>query len=71
MSEMMVQITKDELRRLIDEVLEEKLIELFGDPDEGLEINETLKKRLLKQKEMTAKGERGRLLSDVAAELGL
>jgi hypothetical protein len=71
MTEMVVQITKDELRRLIDEVLEEKLIQLFGDPDEGLLVNDALKKRLLQQKETTAKGERGKLLDDVIADLGL
>lgn len=71
MTEMVSQMTKEELRRLIDEALEEKLIELFGDPDEGFEINEALKLRLLKQKEAVAKGERGLSLDEVTAELGL
>ncbi len=71
MAEMTIQMTKDELRRLINEALEEKLIELFGDPDEGLEINADLKQRLLRQKEATARGERGKLLSEVVKELGL
>lgn len=71
MAELTIQMTKDELRRLIDEALDEKLIELFGDPDEGLEINADLKQRLLRQKEATSRGERGKLLSEVIKELGL
>lgn len=71
MAELTIQMTKDELRRLIDEALDEKLIELFGDPDEGLEINADLKQRLLRQKEATSRGERGKLLCEVIKELGL
>jgi DNA primase large subunit len=71
MTELTIKITKDELRRLIDEALEEKLVEFFGDPDEGLELRDDLKQRLLRQKEATAKGERGKPLSDVVKELGL
>ncbi len=71
MTELTIKITTDELRRLIDEALEEKLTEFFGDPDEGLELRDDLKQRLLRQKEATAKGERGMPLSEVVKELGL
>lgn len=71
MAELVSQMTKEELRRLIDDALEEKLMELFGDPDMGLEINESLRERLLKQKEAVANGERGLSLDEAAAELGL
>lgn len=71
MTETIIQMTKEELRRLIDEVLEEKLNDFFGDPDEGLELRDDLKQRLLRQKEATARGERGKSLSEVKKQLGL
>lgn len=71
MTELVSQMTKEELRMLIDEALEQKLIELFGDPDEGLEISEGLKKRLLAQRAAVEKGERGKPLADVIKKLGL
>ncbi|MFZ5820919.1 MAG: hypothetical protein ACOYYJ_13545 [Chloroflexota bacterium] len=71
MTELTIKITMDELRRLIDEALEEKLTDFFGDPDEGLELRDDLKRRLLRQKEATANGERGMPLSKVVKELGL
>lgn len=71
MAELVSQMTKEELRMLIDEALEQKLIELFGDPDEGLDLSDDLKKRLLQQKVAVENGERGKSLADVTKELGL
>ena len=65
------QMTVDELREMIGAAVEEKLIELFGDPDAGLPINADLHERLLRQMAEVAKGERGELLDDVIARLGL
>ena len=65
------EMTADELKDLIGETVEEKLIELFGDPDEGLVMTKTLKNRLLRQKESVAKGERGELFDNVLGRLGL
>ena len=65
------QMTADELKELIGVAIEQKLIELFGDPDEGLALNKFLHQRLLRQKEEVAKGERGELFDDVASRLGL
>ncbi len=65
------QMTTEELRDMIGAVVEQKLIELFGDPDEGLVLNKTLRKRLVQQKKSTAKGERGELLEDVVKRLKL
>lgn len=56
---------------MIDEALEQKLIELFGDPDEGLQLRETVKKRLAKQRLMAERGEHGKDLAGVINELGL
>lgn len=71
MTELVSQMTKEELRLMIDEALEQKLIELFGDPDEGLELNGNLKKRLLQQREAVNKGDLGKPLADIVKELGL
>lgn len=65
------EMTADELKDLIGETVEEKLIELFGDPDEELVITKSLQNRLLRQKESVAKGERGELFDSVLARLGL
>ena len=40
-------LTTDELRGLIAEVVEEKLKELFLDPDSGLELREEVEERLV------------------------
>lgn len=65
------QITVDELKELIGAAVEQKLVELFGDPDEGLVINNALHQRFLQQKKEVAEGERGELLDDVIIRLGL
>jgi hypothetical protein len=71
MSETIAQMSKAELRDLIERTLEEKLMEMLGDPDEGLEIRESVLARLEGQRRAVVAGARGRSLSDVAAELAL
>ena len=71
MAELVSQMTKEELRMMIDATLEQKLIELFGDPDEGLEIRRSVRERLLRQKKAVAAGERGEPFEDVVRRLGL
>ena len=70
-TELVSQMTKEDLREMISAVLDEKLTELFGDPDEGLELRDEVKQRLLQQRAAVERGERGRPLADVAQELGL
>lgn len=71
MATKVTQLTTDELRELIGAIIEQKLIELFGDPDEGLVMTKSLRNRLIRQKKATAKGERGELFEDVVRRLGL
>jgi hypothetical protein len=70
-----VQMTQDEFKEMLESVVEEtverKLIEILGDPDEGLEIRSEVRERLLRQRKEVARGERGRPLEDVVRELGL
>lgn len=71
MATKVVHLTTDELKDIIGAVVEQKLIELFGDPDEGLQLTKAFRTRLARQKKAVAKGERGELLDDVVARLGL
>ncbi len=71
MEQMVSQMTKEELQQVIESSIENKLIELFGDPDEGLVLREEVRLRLLKSKSAVDRGERGKLLQDVVKDLGL
>jgi hypothetical protein len=71
MTATVAQMTKEELREMIGSTVEQKLLEILGDPDEGLEIRERVRDRLLRQKEAVAAGERGQPLEDVVQQLGL
>ena len=39
------QMAEDELREMIESIIEQKLLELVGNPDEGLLIRETIRDR--------------------------
>ena len=71
MATTVAQMTADELKELIGTIIEQKLLELLGDPDEELVMARALRNRLLRQKKGVAKGERGELFEDVVARLGL
>ena len=64
-------MTKEQLREMIGETVEEKLIELLGDPDDGLVIRQSLRARLLRQRRKVVQGDRGDSLDAVARKLGL
>ena len=65
------QLSTDELREIIGSVVEQKLKEMLGDPDEGFEIRAEVQSRLLRQKKTVAKGERGEELEEVVKRLGI
>ena len=71
MNVMVSQMSKDELKDIIAMTVEQKLLELLGDPDEGLEIRESIRQRLLRQKMAVAEGERGEPFEDVIRRLEL
>lgn len=64
-------MTKDQFREMLGETIEQKLIELLGDPDEGLSIRNSVRMRLQRQRRKVAHGERGEPLDDVVRRLGL
>jgi hypothetical protein len=39
-------MTRDELKQMVGELIEEKWVELLGDSDEGLEVGEAVRRRL-------------------------
>lgn len=71
MANTVAEMSPADLREMLEELLEEKLSELIHDPDQGLEIRESLRRRLEAQRTRTASGERGRDLDEVARDLGL
>ena len=71
MTSTVAQMTKEEFKEMIEASIEQKLLEILGDPDEGLEIRQSVHDRLLRQRKAVAAGERGRPFEDVVVELGL
>ncbi len=71
MSTTVAQMTKEELSEFIERLIEKKLLEIIGDPDEGLEIWDTIRKRLLCQKKAVKSGEHGESFDEVVHQLGL
>lgn len=65
------QMTRNELKEMIETIIEQKLLELLGDPDEGLPIKKSVRDRLSRQKQMVAAGERGEPFEEVVRQLGL
>ena len=71
MPKIVAKMTAKELRELVGSAVEQKLVELLGDPDAGLVIRENVRERLLRQKRAVAKGERGKSLKAVVRRLKL
>ena len=69
------QMTQSEFKKMIEAIVEttveEKLLEILGDPDEGLEIREAVQERLIHQKQAVRQGQYGQPLEEVARALGL
>jgi hypothetical protein len=63
-------MTKDGLQEMIGTVVEQKLVELFGDPDEGLPLKKAVRDQLVRQMAAVARGERGKSFEDVIRRLG-
>lgn len=62
---------KELLETVVEATVERTLLEILGDPDEGLEIRGDVKERLLKQRQDLAMGQRGRSLDEVIQQLNL
>jgi hypothetical protein len=71
MAKTVADMTTEELKEMLGELIEAKLTEVLGDPDQGLELQETVRERLELQQSAVARGERGESFDDVARRLGL
>jgi len=71
MDKTVAEMTARELREMVGDLIEEKLVELFGDPDQGLDLDDSLRDRLLRQKQAVASGDRGQAFDEVVRRLGL
>jgi len=58
------------IEAIVDATVEQKLIEILGDPDEGLSLREDVRARLLRQQQAAKVGERGQSLEDVLEQMG-
>jgi hypothetical protein len=65
------QMSPDELKEIIGSVVEQKLKEILGDPEEAFEIRADVQDRLLQQQKAVADGERGEDLDEIASRLGI
>jgi hypothetical protein len=64
-------LTVEEFEALIGRAVEQKLLELLGDPDEGLELRDEVVTRLQRSLEAEHSGQRGLPIHEVASQLGL
>ena len=71
MAATVAQMTRNELQEMIAAIVEQKLLELFGDPEARLPLRKSLQDRLLRQRQAVAKGQRGQPLDKVVRQAGL
>ena len=64
-------LSVEELKTFVGQVVEEKLQEILGDPDWGLELKDEVKARLKRSLEEVRQGKRGIPLEDVVRKLGI
>ena len=65
------ELSVEQLKALIQEAVEEKLQEVLGDPDQGLELKEDVKERLRRSLAAVESGDEGIPIGQVAKEVGL
>lgn len=65
------ELTTTELQVLVGNLIEEKLLDILGEPDAGMEIRDSLRQRLECQQQEVAAGERGQSFDEVVRQSGL
>ena len=65
------ELTVEQFKDLVQEAIEEKLDEIIGDPDLGLELREDIKERLRNSLAARQRGEKGIPIEEVARRVGL
>jgi len=64
-------MTPQEFKTMIGDLIDQKLADILGDPDDGLVMREAYRDRLIRQKKAVAKGERGKPFDAVKKRLGI
>jgi hypothetical protein len=62
---------KEMLETVVEATVERTLLEMLGDPDEGLAIQSEVRKRLLRKRQNVTAGQYGQQLDDVVRLMGL
>jgi hypothetical protein len=65
------ELTVEQFRNLVQEAIEEKLEEIIGDPDLGLELREEIKERLRDSLAAMQGGQKGIPIEEIARQAGL
>jgi hypothetical protein len=60
------ELTVEQFKDLVQEAIEEKLADIIGDPDLGLELREEIKERLRNSLAARQRGEKGIPVEEVA-----
>jgi len=71
MSANVLQITTEDLRKLVDELVEVKLATIFRNPEDDLEFTDELQEIIAHQDERIKNGDRGEPMADVIERLGI
>ncbi len=64
-------MSAEELKALIQQTVEQTMLELLGDPDEGLDLRDEVKARLRASLDRQKEGERGISAEAVAKKFGM
>lgn len=62
---------KEMIETVVEATVERTLLEMLGDPDEGLEIRSSVRNRLLRQRQDVTAGQYGQSFDDVVRRMGL
>jgi len=62
---------KEMIETVVEATVERTLLEMLGDPDEGLEIRADVRDRLLRQRQDVAAGQYDQRFDDVVRQTGL
>ena len=62
---------KEMLEAVVKSTVEEKLLEILGDPDDGLELREAVRDRLIRQRKAVVDGQYGQSMEDLVRKLEL
>ncbi len=70
-SEVALQATLEGLKEFVDVLVDEKLQQMLGDPDEGLELQDWVRAQLRKSLKSQSQGQRGVPLDEVLKQFGM